>query len=175
MLVTRFAFLRVARSAMGGCREVDVSQTASAASGDQDTLSGRDQVRKDVVRRVVECHSAWRHAQIDVATSLAMTTRALSTTAARRSKMMLETIITERRQPGVNDQIDRSPATSVTSVRTTLGYVCLPPKGGCSVTASPGRDGQRDVIEEHGARKTSEATSATGRRHVARRRPCRRA
>ena len=62
---------------------------------------------------------------------------------------MARPVVDEGRLADVDDEVDGATAAAVAAVGTTARDVRLTPKGGRTIAAIAGDDGQRDLVEEH--------------------------
>ena len=149
-LLPRLALLGVGRRLVCRGRKVSVAQPAAAAARDHDALLVSDEVRDQLVGCQVTNDRARRHAEIHVVAGFAVLLGARATTARFGTEVTLVAEVPEHRFARIDAHVDAATASAVTTIGSAARHVCLMPEARCTVTASPGADGDRYFIEEHG-------------------------
>ena len=150
-----FALLGVARSSMGGRREMDVAQPAAPAAGDHHPLAGGHEVGDQVTAALVEDAGPRRHGQLQLRPGLAMPPRSTAAAPGPGLEVVLEAEVGEGRLSGIDAQVDRSAAAAIAAIRPAARDVRFASEGRGAVSTVAGPDEDRHAVEEHRGHRSS--------------------
>ena len=121
------ARLRVARCLVGRCLEVVVSETSAAALHEDPLLMRLHELEKDLAGLSVLCNSSERHVQIYVRAILAVLQLAAAGSAVLGHDVLAVFQMDECPELRIGPEDDMSASSAVSTVRSTLRNILLPP------------------------------------------------
>ena len=124
-------------------------EATPATARDRDRLAGHHEIGDKTVRLVLVHGRPGRHVEDQVVAGGAVTTSALSATAARRAEVVLVAKVAERRLAGIDPEQDGAAAAAVAAVGSTAGDVRLAPERRRPVTARARTHPDLDAVEKH--------------------------